>query len=540
VHEQLPVAEARLVLRPDSLIELTTLLDGQQHVAVVGNPGMGKSWLLHQAAIQLKQAGWAVAVHYCFIDLLDVDREARASINTMFGSLIAELREVLPQVSHSDGPRFAAGAATLETLLAEAQQRVPAQRIALIVDGIDHVDRIGNQATGASSRLILELANLRLPPGVALIIGSQPGQHLQEFPFQDSQLRLSRWPDELLRSLLEQTELRQVYHNAHRTADTERLLTTITEKAGGSPLYATYLVKTALTHVRDAGPLTATGTPVVDIAAYLATLPAPDVDLHNYYRWLLDGLAAGTRAWWVAELLALLDFPVSAIELKEINPGMAHQVQRALSCLAPVLSEETAYGGLRIYHESFQRYVRQVLRDDDADSAALLQPVIQWLGKRGFYADLRAFRHLPSLLRAAGRLPDMLALVDDDFVAKAAANGQPADAVLAVLTIVAEAAADQLAWPELTRLVELARAATNLYYERLPGDDMAEQYGRAYATLHGADALAARLLYDGRCTFPVESGLVLCQLCDQQTGSAPWSEYLALLAQQVNKEYGLR
>lgn len=540
VHEQLPIAEARLVPRSESIAELTALLDGQQHVAVVGNPGMGKSWLLHQATAQLKLTGWAVAVHYCFIDLLDADREARASINTMFGSLIAELREVFPQVSHPGGPRFAAGAATLEGILAEARQRVPTQRIALIVDGIDHIDRIGNQAVGASSRLVTELANLQLPLGVALIIGSQPGHHLQEFPSQGSELRLSRWPDELLRGLLERTELRHAYRHAHRTADIERLTTTIIEKAGGSPLYATYLVRTAIAHVQGAEPLTVTEAPVVDIAAYLAALPAPDADLHSYYRWLLDGLASGTRAWWVAELLALLDFPVSAAELKEINPGMAHHVQRALNCLAPVLSEETAYGGLRIYHESFQRYVRQILRDDEADIAALLQPVIHWLGKRGFYEDLRAFRYLPPLLRAAGQLPDMLALVDDDFVAQAAANGQPADAVLAILTLVAEAAADQQAWPDLTRLVELARAAINLYYERLPGDDMAEQYGRAYAALHGADALAARLLHDGRCTFPVEPGLVLCQLCDQQMGAAPWSEYLALLAQQARKEYGLR
>ena len=69
--------------------------------------------------------------------------------------------------------------ALLEQLLRDGGQKKPDRRIAIIVDGLDHADRIhprGSPATAAD--IAQELAELKLPQGVTLIVGSQPGAHL--------------------------------------------------------------------------------------------------------------------------------------------------------------------------------------------------------------------------------------------------------------------------------------------------------------------------------------------------------------------------
>ncbi len=94
------------------------------------------------------------------------------------------------------------------------------------------------------------------------------------------------------------------------------------------------------------------------------------------------------------------------------------------------------------------------------------------------------------------------------------------------LTKAALSAARLQDWPALARLIELSRAADYLYQWRLDDHRLAEAYGRTYAELFGGQALADRLVHDGRCTFPARPGLVLCQLCDELGVSTPWTEYL--------------
>ena len=63
-------------------------------------------------------------------------------------------------------------------------RRHPGQRVALVVDGLDHVTRVQASAyrVGAadpSFALAEALSALQLPEGSALMVLSQPGRHLQ-------------------------------------------------------------------------------------------------------------------------------------------------------------------------------------------------------------------------------------------------------------------------------------------------------------------------------------------------------------------------
>lgn len=517
VEEELPIDEHRLVVRELTLGSLVEAVQAARCVAVTGPPGIGKSWLLQQLGQRLAADGWVVATHYFFIDLLDAMREHRVTVGATFGSLIAELLDADPSLQTDRVPRFAAGPRELETILANGHAERPDRRIAVIVDGLDHADRIlPGRMPGAAANIVEELGALDLPDNVALVVGSQPGDHLGGLPASAKVHALDQWDDVSIQELAKRAGVIDALEDGGLTAETSAVIEAITRSAAGNPLYATYLARTASQM--------ATGElrppEGLDLAAHIRSAPP----FENYYSWLLDGLGPDLGARYIAQLLSLLDFSVTLDELSEMQPAMRHLLLQVLARLGPVLAGDAELGEVRVYHESFQRYV--LAAEPNLDRAAILAPVIDWLTAKGFFADKRAFRSLIPILRIVGRHEDVIGLVNVDFVTKASQHCQPGDAVMANLTTAAQAAVDLGSWAALTRLVEVSRAADYLYAWRLDGDEsLAENYGRAYAALYGAPALSERLLHDRRCTFRPRPGLVLCRLCDEDGVDAPWEEY---------------
>jgi hypothetical protein len=517
VEEELPIDEHRLVARESAIDSLVRTIQAARCVAVTGPPGIGKSWLLHQLGRRLAADGWIVATHYCFVDLLDNMRKNRITVDATFGSLIAELLDADPSLRTDRAPRFAAGPRELETILAEGYFKRPHRHVAIIVDGLDHADRIpSGRMPGAAADIVQELAALDLPDNVALVVGSQPGDHLGALPASAKLHTLDRWDDASIRELAKRAGVIDALEDGGLTDETPAVIEAITRSAAGNPLYATYLARRA-SQIATGELLPPEG---LDLAAYVSSAPP----FEDYYSWLLDGLGPDTGVRFSAELLSLLDFPITIDELSEIQPAWSHLLPQVLTQLRPVLAGDVKLGGVRVYHESFQRYVLGAV--PNSDRAAILTPVIDWLTARGFFADKRAFRSLLPILRIAGHHEDVIGLVDVDFVTKAARHCQPGDAVMANLATAAQAAVDLGSWTALTRLIEVSRAADYLYAWRLDGEEsLAENYGRAYAALHGAPALSERLLHDGRCTFRPRPGLLLCRLCDEDGVDAPWEEY---------------
>ena len=521
VSEIFPVDDRRLVRRVDALGDITRMLSTTDRMAITGPPGIGKSWLLHQLAIRLSDEGWWVATHYCFINLFDEDQSLRASIETIFGSIMFELLERDPSVTLS-GPRYAAGPRELEKLLEDGSKAQPNRRIAIIVDGLDHADRIsGAPSARLATEIVDELAGISLPKGAVVIIGSQPGNHLAPFLQTATQYQVPKWPEASIRTLIDNLDLRSKLQENNLGNDEESVVRTIVEKADGSPLYATYLTRTAI----DIAEGRRTEAP--DIADYLASAPAFDDDLNQYYQWLIGPIEAEPGGLSIIQLLSLLDFSLTRDEIKQILPSFAHLVERVVSGISPVLVEDVGHGGLRVHHESFQRYIREKLEaDPEANLEAILRPAINWLDARGFFKDTRAFRSVLRLLERSGRIDDLLNRVSDNFVDLAVRECQPGDAVRDNLATAARVASKACNWPILARLVELARAAETLYEWRFDDFSLAEAYGLTFGRLFGGKRLVSRLLHDGRCTFTPRAGLQLCRLCDGAGIVPPWSEYM--------------
>ncbi len=533
VEEVLPLDPSHLVSRSTEIAAITAQVEAGGRLVISGPPGAGKSWLLHLVRDALVSDGWIVALHFCFIDLLDQARALRTTVTTIFGSLIAELLDAAPDLASDDAPRYAAGPTELEALLRAAVDESPDLRIAVIVDGLDHVDR---ESSSSGAEIAEELASLDLPDRVALIVGSQPGDHLGPLTGALPQHEVAEWDHVELGALVDQLG---VLHAVEALEiDRRPVIEVIADRSRGNPLYATYLSRAVAEALATP---TARSFGATDVVEFVEEAPSFAGDLDDYYSWLLKTLESDEGALHVARLMATLDFAVTVDDLIAIYPASGPLIARVIARLGPVLCNEPALGGLRIYHESFQRYLRQNALDAGTDIAAVVAPAIGWLDTQGLAHDKRAFRSLLVLMEAAGRHAEVLERVDTEFVANAVAEGQPGDAVMLNLRLAASSAVQLGSWPGLARLIEIARSADHLYHWRLNDESLAEEYGRAFAAMRGAPVLADRLLHDGRCTFLPRPGLVLCELCEEMGIPAPWSQYLTAhdqLLETDNTQYG--
>jgi hypothetical protein len=508
-------------------------------IVVQGPPGHGKSWVCRQVLDRLESDGWLAAEHYCYLGEADAERDERVLGERMFGSLLGRLAEGDSRLVDDQRPRFAADEEAVVRALGRARQLDAHRPIAIVVDGLDHVTRVRGSGRGAydpSLTLAEALASLRLPDGVVLIVLSQPGAYLD--PLVRAGAVVTDLPG-LTADELEQLALNCGLGNAvrpgagsHNGRDDDAAmsdaLAALAERARGNALYATYLCREALRVDVHIG---------IDAAATIRALPEFDGTLANYYTHLYSSL--GPESGWVADVIALIDFGVTRVELKEIRPDAAHRIDAALEVLRPVLVERATQGGLRVYHESFARFLREPFQHEPAALRAVLEAVIRWLEPKGLFRDQRAFRSLLRLHLEAGNAARVVEIVGHDFVVEAIAAGFPASAIADNLAAAVAAAGVARDWPSVIRFVEMSRAAETFEYERF--DTTLIDNIAVPAAVIGADTLADRLLHEGRCVLPARAALQMCSALDRLGVAPPWGVYMDRFTEEHerdNTQYG--
>ncbi len=527
----------------DELVEAADAAADDGHpVLVVGPPGQGKSWVCHQMIDELSRRGWLVGEHYCYLGDADGERLPRVMAESVFGSLLARLAESDARLVAEQRPRFAADEQALADAVARALEDQPGRRVALVVDGIDHVTRVrgGGPTFDPSFTLAEALSSLVLPPGSVLLVLSQPGAHLR--PLEEAgglTVQVPGLTDAELRQLAGRLGVIPVGEDPSGSRGSSassllagddvvaEFLAELSERSAGNALYATYLCREAVRR-----PST-----VASPSAAVRSLPSFDGSLQNYYQHLHAAL--GDQGGWVADVIALLDFPVTRLELKEIRPDMAHRVDDALTLLEPVLSERAVQGGVRVYHESFARFLRRPFQDDPTARVALLDRIAAWLKAKGMFEDSRAFSSLLTVLAEANHDREVVDVVSHDFVVRAVAAGFPASATMKNLATAIGCAARVDDWPAVVGYVEMARAAETYQEERF--DSTMVDFVDVPIALRGKDVVADRLLHDGRPVMAARAGLQMCAAADALGAVAPWREYMTAYRREAetdNTSYG--
>lgn len=509
-----------------------SIVQGGVHLVLAG-PGSGKSWTLTQLAEDLEKEDLVVARHYCFLEPGDELVERRVTTDVFIGNLLGELSDAFKAFSLAPPHVFAAGLEELETFLATAADS--SHRVVIIVDGLDHIARVRGASGSLSDNetdIVERLATLDLPENATLVIGSQPGDHLQ--PLRDGfssrivEHGVDPWSRVEVLELARSHGVDAALDSAHILEQDQRdsIVDLLVERSEGNPLYGRYLSR-GLAAGLVAGV-------IANPLDWLNATPTILGDIARYYSHLYASISNDAKA--IADIVGVLEFSVTEEELREIvGTVLADWVPEALRVMSPVLSVATAQGGLRIFHESFRRFMLQELLHRGRHLSNILAPVVAWLEARDFFADAKSFRFTLPVMRRAGREAEILQRVSTSFVQLSLQHGHPHDAIERNLELAADVAARALNWPALVRCAELSRALEMCFDV---GTNDWQEYWKTYETIFGAETLADRLLFDGRPTRSRQEGLLACARVDAAGAAAPWREYLALTPPGGEDGYG--
>jgi len=503
-----PVVESLRVGRSAVIGDLSEQITAQSRdggvVVITGPPGHGKSWLADELERHLSTDEWLLSAHYCYVNDADSNRETRTFIETIHGSLIAGIARREPTLVSKNLPLLTASRETLEQTLLRASETT---RVALVIDGLDHITRVRGALPGHSPSLgVCEaLAAIELPAGVVMIVLSQPGDHLTPFRSDSSSFfTLPGMSDQEIEDLVR----KQLDMNIDQDSAVG-IVEAIVTQAAGNALYATYLCRE----------ISSKQMPLASAASTLRNIPRFDGDLQVYYEYVYGGLSQG--ASFVADSLALMNFAISANELRDLVPRPS-LVDDAMVSLAPVLRQNLG-SGIRIYHESFSRFIRERLASRPEDLASVVEEVVTWLRDKGLYSDARTYRWLLTILSDDARYAEVHAHVDDDFVWKSIGAGHQSRTILRNLQIAAECAVLDKRFDVASRCLQLSNAV-----HRFQGDQFGSlvEYADLYTHFVGTEEVAASLLEDEQIVLSGRDGLLICAAIDRLGAVAPWAEYL--------------
>lgn len=501
---------------------MSAVAAGGIHFLLAG-PGSGKSWVLTQLAEDLEASGIVVARHYCFLEPGDELVERRVTTDVFIGNLMGELSDALERHAVEREESYAAGLDELEKMLGYAAQG--GRRVVVIVDGMDHIARVvagSHSLSDTETDIVERLATLNFPEGVSLVIGSQPGHHLDAIrgACKKSVVEhsLEPWGNQEIEGLAVALGVSAALDDVGLDEEEQRrvVFDALAERSEGNPLYVRYLSRALVSGLHSAR--------IVSPAEWLESAPVIEGNISRYYQHLYD--SASKEAQAIADVLGVLDFAVTAAEVQEIvGPLLEDRVADALSTLSPVLSQAAAQGGVRVFHESFRRFMMAAIEKRGTSLAKILQPVAHWLESKKFFVDAKSYRFLLPVMRRSGREAEILQRVSTEFVNLSVEHGHPEDAIERNLTLAADVAARNLDWPALMRIAELSRALVACFSE---GNNNWEEYWQTFLAIFGPLATSDRLLFDGRPTLDRSQGLSVCAAVDAAATSAPWREYLAL------------
>ncbi len=517
VPQKFPIDQDKFVDRKVFQSKLMKQILSNKVTLVLGSPGSGKSWSLTELSNNLIVSGHYSLKHYCHLEPGDSDAHLRIESSTMFGNLLFDLNSQFPEMKSFKKTFYAANVEELNVVL-ERISTITNKHLVIIVDGIDHISRVApnlrrNYYTEFRIDLVEQLLHLKIPENVRLVIGSQPGVHLNPFKeYEDlKEIEIPPWELDEIKQLSENWGILSDLKNKYNINIGE-FLNKILAKSEGNPLYTTYLLKTIANALQN--------NEIFNERSFFNSTPDLSGDIRNYYDHIIKTFPNTILP--IPQLLAFLDFSVTDEELREIVPFLSDRITNTLKILYPILVKNVGQSGIRIYHESFKQY----MRENNINIENIINPIINWLTEKDFFFDSRANRFLIPLLQAINQINKIKLLITENFIINSLIGGQSKFSIQKNLQIASIVAADHRDFPFLARLAELERASFTCYREHLP--EYTRDYWETFAQIFGYDLLIERLLFEGKPAIDKFAGLQICLICDENNTVAPWKEYLDL------------
>lgn len=521
------ISDEYRLYRTETIAKIKGLLDNHKYVILEGAPGSGKSHIFDDMFNQIKKNGALVARHFCYLEPTDRLAQERIVIDAMYGNFLYQLERAETQIAEEIRPYFSATKATLEKFLTKLDE--VKKPVVLMVDGLDHLNRVIAQnklSVDLVEKFISNILDLKLPKNSSIFIASQPGTDLTKI-INNKNVgvhTLEAWSEKMIESFIKK-------HNNCLSAErqlivNEVILSLVLKKTEGNPLYLTYVVEEIIGSGNGS-----------NVAVFLESLPKLSNDLNNYYRYLTK--TSNESDFALMQTLALLDFSVSSSELKEMFPPIHNPViESTIKKIKPILKSGIVQGGIRIYHESFRRFIIEESHKNRQKNSDLYKHITEWLRKKGFYESQRTYRYLiPYLIRSDER-DSVYSLLLKDFIAQSLFFFHSPESITSNLNKIADFAGCNQHWDIYCKAVELKRSLHTYTYER--AESVSDVYHQAILDVQGPETFCERLMFDGGPVFSKTAGILLCQKAEHYGGKPPWDFYdVAGVSMSVNGSNGV-
>lgn len=507
--QRFPVDLTHQVILKEETGRLLNSIRESSRVILTGNPGSGKSWLVDELIEQLKQNGDKIIHYSCFQSLQDNRNIDRIMITSLYGNLVAQIVKQFPGLVASKNTLFGADKAELDNLLTLIKEK-----FYLIVDGLDHVSREyelnRDVVTRSETEIISELLKINFPENCYVLISSQPIDELDQFKEKNfSVFCVDSWNLDQVRELMIKYQVEDVKLDEERDVRVSHFLL---NKSQGNPLYLSYILRQIQEKEIN--------------KEIIEEIPDYDINLSKYYEYLYTRVQSRETVF----ALCGADFYLSQYDLMEIT-GIGEYVKQDISLLHPLLIDNTLCGGFAIYHESFRRFVLNLLANQKVNvDRKVYGQIIEWLKQKPFFEFDKAFYHLPELLYKVQRDDDNIALIQTDFVLNAVTNGYSREQARENLKYMIRSAGRARNIIALAASSELLAMLDDLNEFSSTG----EEYFHAICALKGPAKLNQLMQIDGEPSFDRNTGLLACYV-SSKAGVRPWWElYLDLNASKCD------
>lgn len=363
LSQEFPVEEAHFVPLKHLQEQLDTLITTMEggYIVLTGKPGSGKSTFLQQyAEYREREFGERIIEYYCFVDINDPWARERASADAFIRSMIRQLHEEFPEIfqNYRYYERSAEKFVQMLQLLSQRVVEQKAKKVVMIVDGLDHVERLGREV---STQLLSEVLPHTAPQGIIFIVSAQAERYLPSFVLRDSKaskLTVTGFDLEgTAEYLLQRRRVPEVLERSAGSTLTELQVEGIHRKTEGLPLYLRYLAEDLLTGLPN------------DIDAFLERQPSiEDGDIGKYHQYIWDEVASDSKTRYLLTALALMRFRVPDRFLLDVVSDQINVIElperlQSISHLLDIDSDQRTY---RIFHNSFKELIFRAVNESHA------------------------------------------------------------------------------------------------------------------------------------------------------------------------------
>ncbi len=472
---------------------------------LIGEPGSGKSWFVTNFIEYLKSKNILFARHYCYTSLDDIFYSGRITSNIFMANLINDIILVCPELKDVKTSRFGVDEKELQSLIDGIDKEV-----ILIIDGLDHIERIKslNESDVVANKtdIIEIIKRINVPSKVKIVVVSQPVSEVLELRKHNYKLtEIENWDEKIIGKYLDSRSI-----SANVEVNEVSLSSYLFSKSNGNPLYVAYLVN----ELSKSSALDS----YVDI---LDSIPNYNAGLKGYYNYLLEQIDEDHK---VVYALSGASFYLNIEELMVITGSSYYYVEKRIKILRSILRLSTVNGGFIIYHESFRRYILELLNYNGLPIFDnVYKDLIVWLQDTGVYNNIKAYNNLFRLLYESCQYDSLLEYANIEFLSESLFRGYAFDVIKKNSDYIVKAATKKKSFSKLVELSELSNIVLNAEFDF---EIYEEKFSTCIGQLHGFQWLSEMLIYEGKMSMSLEEGLRVCYSCSRNSVTPPWKNYI--------------